>query len=64
MGSEMCIRDSIHGAMRAVPQGQLEAARAYGMSATQVLWRVHIRQMWVYAPVSYTHLTLPTKRIV
>lgn len=39
----------IHGAMRSVPQGQLEAARAYGMSATQVLWRVHIRQMWVYA---------------
>ncbi len=39
----------IHGAMRAVPMGQLEAARAYGMSARQVLWRVHIRQMWVYA---------------
>ena len=39
----------IHGAMRAVPAGQLEAARAYGMSASQVLWRVHIRQMWVYA---------------
>ncbi|MVS99624.1 ABC transporter permease subunit [Devosia sp. L53-10-65] len=39
----------IHGAMRAVPAGQLEAARAYGMSTTQVLWRVHIRQMWVYA---------------
>jgi polar amino acid transport system permease protein len=39
----------IYGAMRSVPHGQLEAARAYGMSATQVLWRVHIRQMWVYA---------------
>ncbi len=39
----------IHGAMRAVPPGQLEAARAYGMTARQVLWRVHIRQMWVYA---------------
>jgi polar amino acid transport system permease protein len=39
----------IHGAMRAVPQGQLEAARAYGMTARQVLWRVQIRQMWVYA---------------
>jgi polar amino acid transport system permease protein len=39
----------IHGAMRSVPRGQLEAARAYGMSASQVLWRVHIRQMWVYA---------------
>lgn len=39
----------IHGAMRAVPPGQLEAARAYGLSASQVLWRVQIRQMWVYA---------------
>jgi polar amino acid transport system permease protein len=39
----------IHGALRAVPKGQLEAARAYGMSASQVLWRIHIRQMWVYA---------------
>jgi polar amino acid transport system permease protein len=39
----------IFGALRAVPQGQLEAARAYGMSKFQVLWRVHIRQMWVYA---------------
>jgi polar amino acid transport system permease protein len=32
-----------------VPHGQLEAARAYGMSRLQVLWRVHIRQMWIYA---------------
>ncbi len=39
----------IHGALQAVPAGQLEAARAYGMSESQVLWRVHIRQMWVYA---------------
>jgi len=39
----------IHGAMRAVPPGQLEAARAFGMSERQVLTRVHIRQMWAYA---------------
>lgn len=39
----------IHGALRAVPKGQLEAARAYGMSARQVMWRIQIRQMWVYA---------------
>lgn len=39
----------IHGAMRAVPKGQLEAARAYGMSDFQVMIRIHIRQMWVYA---------------
>jgi len=39
----------IHGALRAVPEGQLEAARAFGMSESQVLWRIHVRQMWVYA---------------
>ena len=39
----------IHGAMQSVPKGQLEAARAYGMSPSQILWRVHIRQMWIYA---------------
>lgn len=39
----------ISGAMRAVPRGQLEAARAFGMSTSQVLWRIHIRQMWIYA---------------
>src|SRR5690606_37509556 len=41
--------NAIHGAMRSVPAGQLEAARAYGMRARQVLWHIHIRQMWVYA---------------
>lgn len=39
----------IAGAMRAVPRGQLEAARAFGMTSAQVLWRIHIRQMWIYA---------------
>lgn len=39
----------IHGAMGAVPKGQLEAAAAYGMSDAQVFRRVHLRQMWVYA---------------
>ena len=39
----------IHGAMQAVPKGQLEAAQAYGFSAKQVFWRFHVRQMWVYA---------------
>ncbi|WP_246018409.1 ABC transporter permease subunit [Pelagibacterium montanilacus] len=43
------VANVIHGAMRAVPSGQLEAARAYGMSEGQVLMRIHIRQMWVYA---------------
>ncbi len=39
----------IYGAMRAVPRGQLEAARAFGFSAWQVLWHFHVRQMWIYA---------------
>src|SRR5690606_18453504 len=39
----------IAGAMNAVPQGQLEAARAFGMSERQVFWQIHIRQMWIYA---------------
>lgn len=39
----------IHGAMNAVPKGQLEAARAYGFSRKQVFMRFQVRQMWVYA---------------
>lgn len=39
----------VYGALRSVPSGQLEAARAYGFSARQVLWRFQIRQMWIYA---------------
>jgi polar amino acid transport system permease protein len=39
----------ISGAMKAVPRGQLEAARAYGFTRAQVLWRIHVRQMWIYA---------------
>ncbi len=39
----------IHGAMQAVPKGQLEAAQAYGFTDKQVFWRFHVRQMWVYA---------------
>ena len=39
----------IHGAMQAVPKGQLEAGAAYGFSKRQVFWHIHVRQMWVYA---------------
>ncbi|MDO8359593.1 MAG: ABC transporter permease subunit [Devosia sp.] len=39
----------ISGALQAVPAGQLEAARAYGLTHLQVLRRIHIRQMWIYA---------------
>ena len=43
------VANVIAGALRAVPHGQLEAARAYGLSRVQVITRIHIRQMWVYA---------------
>lgn len=39
----------ISGAMNAVSRGQLEAARAFGLSERQVFWRIHVRQMWIYA---------------
>ncbi len=39
----------IHGAMQAVPKGQLEAAVAYGFTKRQVFWHIHVRQMWIYA---------------
>ncbi len=43
------VANVIAGALQAVPKGQLEAARAYGMSNVQVIWNIQIRQMWVYA---------------
>ena len=39
----------LFGAMRAVPQGQIETAEAYGMSRRQTFWRVLVPQMWVFA---------------
>lgn len=39
----------IDGALRAVPKGQLEAANAIGMSPRQILFRIHLPQMWIYA---------------
>ena len=39
----------ILGAMRAVPQAQLETAQAYGMNRRQVFWRILVPQMWLYA---------------
>ena len=39
----------IYGAMHSVLPGQIEAARAFGMSESQVNWRIRIRQMWIYA---------------
>lgn len=39
----------LFGAMRAVPNAQLETAEAYGMTQRQTFWRVLVPQMWVYA---------------
>lgn len=41
--------NTIYGALQAVPNNQLETARAYGMSDSQVFRRVHLPQMWTYA---------------
>ena len=41
--------NTIDGALSAVPKGQLETARAYGMSERQTFWRIHLPQMWTYA---------------
>ena len=39
----------IHGALGAVPKGQLEAGQAIGMTPRQILRRIHLPQMWRYA---------------
>ncbi|MEM7545923.1 MAG: ABC transporter permease subunit [Pseudomonadota bacterium] len=39
----------IHGALGAVPKGQLEAGEAVGMTEGQVFRRIHLAQMWRYA---------------
>ena len=37
------------GAMRAVPQAQIETASAFGMTDRQAFWRIIVPQMWRYA---------------
>ena len=39
----------LYGAMRSVPQAQIETAEAYGMTRRQVFRRITVPQMWVYA---------------
>ncbi|MCR8723067.1 ABC transporter permease [Frigidibacter sp. ROC022] len=39
----------LYGAMRAVPQAQIETAEAYGMTHRQSFWRILVPQMWLYA---------------
>ncbi|MFD2264683.1 ABC transporter permease [Lacibacterium aquatile] len=41
--------ETFRGAFLAVPAGQLEAARAFGMTRLQVFRRVHLPQMWRFA---------------
>ena len=41
--------NTLRGAMRAVPDDQLQAAAAFGMSRRQIFWRIHLPQMWVFA---------------
>ncbi|MEM8751372.1 MAG: ABC transporter permease subunit [Pseudomonadota bacterium] len=39
----------VHGALGAVPKGQLEAGAAIGMTDGQIFRRIHLPQMWRYA---------------
>ena len=39
----------LDGAMRAVPKGQTEAGKALGLPRLQILWRIELPQMWIYA---------------
>lgn len=41
--------NTIDGALSAVPRGQLETGRAYGMTERQIFRRIHLPQMWGYA---------------
>eukprot|EP00969_Alexandrium_andersonii_P316954 14002601-Alexandrium_andersonii.AAC.1 len=52
VGSEMCIRDSVHPALRLV-------SRQRQSRGTESLIRLGFHRIG-YSAVSYTHLTLPT----
>ncbi len=41
--------NTLKGAMDAVPKGQIEAAEAYGFSRGQIIRRILLPQMWIYA---------------
>ncbi len=41
--------NTLHGAMNAVPQGQLETGEAFGMTRAQTFRRILLPQMWIYA---------------
>ena len=39
----------LHGAMKAVPKGQIETGAAYGMTPSMIFRRIIFPQMWLYA---------------
>ncbi len=41
--------NTIHGALKAIPKGQFDAAKALGLTPAQTMRRAIIPQMWVYA---------------
>ena len=48
----------LRGAIQAIPPGQIEAARAYGMRPIKVLWRITIPAMLPYAISGLSNLWL------
>lgn len=52
----------LRGAILAVPQGQIEAARAYGMPPVMVAWRITIPQMLMNALSGMSNLWLNTNK--
>ncbi|KPQ04780.1 MAG: polar amino acid transport system permease protein [Rhodobacteraceae bacterium HLUCCA12] len=43
------VANTLHGAMRAVPQAQIETAESFGMTARQAFRRIVLPQMWIFA---------------
>lgn len=41
--------ETFRGALSAIPKGQMEAAKAYGLSRRHILWRITLPQMLRYA---------------
>jgi arginine/ornithine transport system permease protein len=47
--------ETFRGALLAIPKGQAEAARAFGMTAYQTFWRITLPQMVRYALPGFTN---------
>lgn len=43
------VANTLYGAMRAVPRGQIETAEAYGMTPRKTFMRIILPQMWIFA---------------